>query len=391
MAKVLFVGRWFPPRVGGMENYLFEIYRRLPPAGVELLLPDAPGARAFDRRHRLPVQRVYLPPGVPIDRPWALAPLLLVACVRLLRGGYSQVHCGQLLTGVVGLLGRRLGGLPYVVYAFGAEISGGGLGPLKRLVLRHADIVITISRYTTAQVLAAGVAPARIRVIAPGVDLDRYHPNGAGASLRARLGLTGRPLLLTVGRLDRSSQYKGHDTVIAALPAIRREIPDVAYLIVGSGNDQPRLVALAAATGVRDAVIFAGYVPYDALPSYFAACDLFVLPNRVEPFGSGEATEGFGMVSIEAAASARPVIAGRHGGSTDAVADGVTGLLLDPPDAAGVATAVLALLRDPARAQQMGAAGRRRVEAEFTWAGKAQQLADLIADLNRNRRPARRR
>ncbi|MDQ2805870.1 MAG: glycosyltransferase, partial [Chloroflexota bacterium] len=342
MAKVLFVGRWFPPRVGGMENYLFELYRRLPPGSVDLLLPDEPGARAFDRRHSLPVQRVYLPPGLSIDRKRALAPLLVVAFGRLLRGGYTQVHCGHVLTGAVGWLAWRLWGLPYVVYAFGAEISGGSLGALKRLVLRHARIVITISRYTTAQVQAAGVAPERIRVIAPGVDLTRYHPDGEGESLRARLGLTGRPLLLTVGRLDRSSQYKGHDTVIAALPAIRREVPDVAYLIVGSGNDQPRLTALAEAAGVRDAVIFTGYVPYDALPSYFAACDLFVLPNRVEPFGSGEATEGFGMVSIEAAASARPVIAGRHGGSTDAVADGETGLLLDPPDAAGVATAVLA-------------------------------------------------
>ncbi len=383
MANVLFVGRWFPPRVGGMENYLFELYRRLPPTTVDLLLPDEPGARIFDRRHDLRVRRVRLPPGVSINRKSALGPLLVIACTRLLRGGYSQVHCGHVLTGVIGLPARRLWGLPYVVYAFGAEITGGGLGPLKRLVLRGATRIVSISRYTTAQVQALGVAPERIVTITPGVDLTRYHPDGDGAALRARLGLTGRPLLLTVGRLDRSSQYKGHDTVIAALPAIRRAVPDVVYLIVGSGNDQPRLAELAVAAGVRDAVIFTGYVPYEELPHYFAACDLFLLPNRVDPFGGGAATEGFGMVSIEAAACARPVIAGRHGGSTDAVLDGQTGLLLDQPDAAGVAAATLALLRDPERARQMGLAGRRRVEAEFTWEGKAQQLAQLITTLDR--------
>ena len=378
MAKVLFVGRWFPPRVGGIEISLYEFYRRLPAGWVDLVLPDEPGAAAFDAGQTLPILRVGLPAGVSSDQKRALGPLLTVALRRLWRGGYSQVHCGHLLTGVVGLLARRLWGLPYVVFAYGAELTGGGLGPLKALVLRQATAVVVNSQDTKAVVVGLGVPPGRAVVIHPGVDLDRYRPDLDGGSIRRRLGLGDRPLLLTVGRLDRSSQYKGHDTVIRALPAIRQHTPDVAYVIAGAGNDGPRLAQLARETGVSDAVRFVGYVPDAELPLYFAACDLFIMPNRRERSGSGQATEGFGMVFIEAAACAKPVIGGNVGGTTDAIVADRTGLLLDQPDAAHTAAAVTALLGDPARARLLGVQGYRRAVAHFTWDAGAQKLERVI-------------
>src|SRR5690242_6825490 len=152
MRAVLFVGRWFPPLVGGIENYLFELYRRLPAGRADLLLPDEAGATAFDHAHPdLRVIRVRLPAGVSSASKRALGPLLRVALRRFIRPGYRQVHCGHILTGVAGYLAKRIWGRPYVVFTYGAELTREGLSGLKRAVLRNATAVITISRYTTEQ------------------------------------------------------------------------------------------------------------------------------------------------------------------------------------------------------------------------------------------------
>jgi phosphatidylinositol alpha-1,6-mannosyltransferase len=253
---------------------------------------------------------------------------------------------------------------------------------LKRTVLRNATAVITISRYTTEQALRRGARPGHVVVIAPGVDSARYRPDLDGTAIRARHHLGERPVLVTVGRLAPTAQYKGHDTVIKALPAIRRHVGEVAYLVVGTGPDQPRLEALATQVGVSAHVVFAGYVSDAELPSYFAAGDVFVMPNRVDPLGKGEATEGFGMVFLEAAACGLPVIAGNNGGARDAVVHEQTGLLLDVPDAAHVAEAAGCLLTDRPLARRLGAQGRERVLREFTWDRSAARLARLITLLN---------
>jgi phosphatidylinositol alpha-1,6-mannosyltransferase len=383
MRDVLFVGRWFPPLVGGVENYLFELYRRLPVERADLLLPAESGAAAFDQAHpELRVIRVPLPAGVSSVSKRALGPLLGVALQRLVRPGYRQVHCGHILTGVAGYLAKRIWGRPYIVFTYGAELTREGLSALKRTVLRNATAVITISRYTTEQALRLGVRPGRVVVIAPGVDSARYRPDLDGTAIRARHHLGERPVLVTVGRLAPTAQYKGHDTVIKALPAIRRHVGEVAYLVVGTGPDQPRLEALATQVGVSAHVVFAGYVSDAELPSYFAAGDVFVMTNRVDPLGKGEATEGFGMVFLEAAACGLPVIAGNNGGARDAVVHEQTGLLLDVPDAAHVAEAAGCLLTDRPLARRLGAQGRERVLREFTWDRSAARLARLITLLN---------
>ena len=383
MRDVLFVGRWFPPLVGGVENYLFELYLRLPAERVDLLLPAESGAAAFDQAHpNLRVIRVPLPAGVSSVSKRALGPLLRVALQRLGWPGYRQVHCGHILTGVAGYLAQRIWGRPYIVFTYGAELTREGLGGLKREVLHNATAVITISRYTTEHALRLGARPGRVVVIPPGVDSARYRPDLDGTAIRARHHLGERPVLLTVGRLAPTAQYKGHDTVIKALPAIRRQVGDVAYLVAGTGPDQPRLEALAAEVGVSAQVIFVGYVSDEELPGYFAAGDVFVMPNRVDPLGRGEATEGFGMVFLEAAASGLPVIAGNNGGARDAVIHEHTGLLLDIPDAAHVAEAAICLLTNRPLARRLGAQGRARVLREFTWDRSAARLERLITLLD---------
>ena len=201
-----------------------------------------------------------------------------------------------------------------------------------RRALLSAALVTSVSRYTRAALLSwADLPPHRVRVL-PNTVAATYVPRPRRADLIAHLGLAGRRIVLTVGRLSARERYKGHDRLIASLPAIAARLADVAYLIVGSGDDQPRLERLAHEAGVRDRVVFAGYVPDSELPDYFALAHVFVMPST---------GEGFGIVFLEAAASGLPVIGGNRDGSVDALADGRIGRLIDPHAPAELEGAVL--------------------------------------------------
>ena len=267
--------------------------------------------------------------------------------------------------GVVGYLLHRLSGIPYCVYAHGEEIgtacSSRQLTFLMRRVYGSARRVIANSENTRRLLRGVGIPDSAIVVIHPGVDTDRFSPGGGAALVRARLGLNGHRVLLTVARLQRR---KGHDTVIKALPTVQAVIPDVRYLIVGSGEEETALRALAAGQSVAGLVEFVGQVPSDSLPDYYRACDVFILANREE---AHQDIEGFGIVFLEANAASKPVVAGRSGGTSEAVVDGETGVLVDAEDSGTVANAIVSLLSNPERSLRMGVRGRARVVERFGW------------------------
>jgi len=366
----------FPPLSGGIAGYLFGLWRHLPRERTAVIAPTVPGWAAFDRSHDLRVYRRHYRPSLPFpfDR---LARIILPALGlrSILRRERAEVlHCGHVLTsGVVGLLYRRR--LPYAVYGYGADLLDyRGIRAIDRLlrrVLLRAEGVVVPSEFTARLVRDLGVPAERVVKVVMGIDTTRFHPDAGGGTIRDALGLKDRPVLLTVARLV---PRKGHDVVIRALPRIRETLPDAVYLIVGEGPERARLSRLAAAHGVEEAVVFAGFVPEAQLPAYYAACDGFVLPSRQ----LGTDVEGAGNVSLEASASGRPVIAGRSGGTNEHVVEGETGLLVDPSDPAAVADGVLRVLADPALARRLGRQGRRMIEARFVWERTATALAPLL-------------
>src|SRR5205814_3205463 len=164
--------------------------------------------------------------------------------------------------------------------------------------------------------------------------------------LRAGIDLTkGRRLILSVGRLQRR---KGFDSVIRALPLLSEQGVDAHYVVIGSGDDGQYLQRLAAELGVSDRVHLLGHVGYEDLPRWYAACDLFVMPNRDI---DGD-TEGFGLVFLEAASAGKPAIAGIAGGTGSAVVDGVTGLRVDGEQLQAIAGALTRLLANPAETER---------------------------------------
>jgi phosphatidylinositol alpha-1,6-mannosyltransferase len=216
--------------------------------------------------------------------------------------------------------------------------------------------------------LRIGVAESRIFKILPGVDMSSFAPAPKDAALIAKFGLDGKVVVMSVSRLV---ERKGHSHVLKALRQVRDSVPEFHYLIVGDGPERKNIEQLVADLGLGRQVTVVGGVSGEDLGKFYNLCDLFVLANRdVE----GD-VEGFGMVFLEANACGKPVLGGRTGGTSEAVIEGSTGLLVDPEDIDQIASALRLLISDAALRERLGAAGLARVRADFSWDTRTEQLS----------------
>lgn len=378
--------RWFPPRVGGVENYLEALYRHCAIPDVVVYAPREEASAQYDATiSGFAIRRVGT--RHPNSKGSAVA-FARSVIPRAARGEIGQIHCGHVLLGTIGLACKALFNTPYVVFTYGSELSRERHRWARGVVLRHASRVITLSQASRELVLGYRVDPSRLIIIHPPVDTTRFAPRSRAAS-RTRQGLAqSRPVLLTVCRLDATARHKGVDTALRAVSLLRSAMPDVLYLIVGDGNDAGRLKHLSGQLGLEENVRFFGRASDEQLPDIYAAADLFLLPNRRESTGAGFSVEGFGIVLMEAAASGLPVIASRHGGATDAVVDGASGILLDDITAQTVAAAAERLLLTPALRSTMGVFGRARARTEFSPESAGAAMRRVIVDVSHGNEPA---
>ncbi len=272
---------------------------------------------------------------------------ILYSVARIIKTEDIKVICiGELDSGSwIGPLARTFLGCKIVNYIHGEEITTQTryrfFGRNKRKYLNRADAIIAVSNFTKAYLTnRMGVASQKIELIYNGVNLDRFKEQQKSTDLLDRYGLEEKRVILTVGRLV---ERKGIDLVIRSIPKIVSRFPDIHYLIVGDGPYRSALEQLAQETGVADRVTFAGLVDDNELVGHYALCDVFVMPNRELPDGD---TEGFGLVFLEANACGKPVIAGKAGGTSDAVRDEYNGLLVDGTNLDEIATAVIRILAD---------------------------------------------
>ena len=370
--RSLLVTNDFPPKVGGIQSYLWELWRRLPPEEVAVLTTPQAGDAAFDAAQAFPVmrtrQRVLLPTS--------LLARQIVERARSFDAGLVVLDPALPL----GALGPRLP-LPYGVVLHGAEVTVPGRLPGSRsllgAVLRGARTVVAAGRYPAAEAERAAGRALPTTVVPPGVDPAAFRPLDAAerAAARRHLGLP-EDALLVLG-LSRLVPRKGFDVLLRAAGRLAPARPRLLVAIGGSGRDRDRLERVARAA--RAPARFLGRVPEADMAALYGCADVFAAPVRDR--WAGLEQEGFGIVFVEAAAAGTPAVAGRSGGSHEAVEDGVTGLVVDRPgDAGAVADALVALLDDPGRRAAMGAAARRRVEAELDYDLLAPKLrAALVA------------
>ena len=369
----LLVTNDFPPKVGGIQSYLWELWRRLPPERVTVLTIRHPGDAEFDARQPFRVVRLRRRALLP-------TPALATAIDRLADDvGAKLVVLDPALP--LGHLGPRLA-RPYAVVLHGAEVTVPGRLPGSRQllgrVLRGAAHVVAAGSYPATEAERAAGTALPLTVVPPGVDVDRFRPLTPDAvqAARATFGLpaTGR-LVVSVSRLV---PRKGMDVLIAATARLSPLRPDLVVAIAGAGRDQPRLERLAARAGAP--VRFLGRVPDERLPALYGCADVFAMLCRNRWLGLEQ--EGFGIVFAEAAACGVAQVAGASGGVADAVIDGETGLVVGRPADAGAAAVALARLLDDAGLRaRMGRAARRRVERGLAHDVLAERLDAVLRGL----------
>ena len=363
--RTLVVTNDFPPRPGGIQAYVHSLASRLPPDEVVVFASSWKGAAVFDGAQRFPVVRypssLMLPTRAVLRQARAIA--AAEGCDRVWFGAAAPL----------GLLAKPLALERSVASTHGHEV-GWAMLPGARQVLRRigrdVDVVTYLGDYTRSRL--APVIP-RLERLPSGVDTALFRPDCGGEQIRTRHGLTGRPVVVSVSRLVKR---KGHDVLIRALPELRRRVPDAALLIVGGGPYRATLERIAREAGVADSVVLTGSVPWADLPAHYDAGDVFAMPCRTRR--AGLEVEGLGIVFLEASATGLPVIAGRSGGSPDAVLEGETGHVIDGTRVGEVARAVGDLLADPDRTRRMGEAGRAWVEREWRWDVLAPRLRGLL-------------
>jgi phosphatidyl-myo-inositol dimannoside synthase len=375
----LLVTNDFPPKVGGIQNYLWELWRRLHPASFVVLTASShPGAPEFDAAQAAA--------GVRIER--VDEPILYFPTPKTLRQvrrcvaeyGIDLVLLDPALP--LGLLGPRLG-TPYGVILHGAEVTVPGRVPGARAALAHvlrgASVVISAGCYPAAEARrASGELAAPVVEIPPGVDADRIKPmfESVRQAARVRFGLpSSGPLVVSLSRLV---PRKGMDVLIEAADRLVPSYPDLVVAIGGEGRELPRLRRQAGAS--LASVSMLGRLSDQDRAVLLGSADLFVMACRNRWLGLEQ--EGFGIVFLEAAAAGVPQVAGESGGAAEAVIHGETGLVVARPDDPGcVAQALRELLSDPALAKRMGAAGRARVVASFEYDALASRLADTLEEV----------
>jgi phosphatidylinositol alpha-1,6-mannosyltransferase len=370
--RLLVVTNDFPPRPGGIQSFLHGVLTHLDPADVVVFTSRWGAWEQWDAAAGFPVVRhdtgVLLP-----------TPAVRRHAVQL----FDEHGCTDVWFGAAAPLGllapalRAAGARRMVATTHGHEVGWAAIPGARSLLRRIAadvDVLTYLGDYTRQRLAAAiGSHASKLQRLTPAVDTDLFRPDVDGWARREQLGWGGRPVVVCVSRL---MPRKGQDTLVRALPEIRRRAGDVGLLLVGGGPSRSRIESLAKEYGVAGDVHITGSVPFEELPSFYRAGDVFAMPCRERL--NGLDVEGLGMVFLEAAACGLPVVAGRSGGSSDAVLDGDSGMLVNGRDVGEVAAAIAGLLADQGRAAAMGTRGREWVTQQWTWQVTAGRLTAML-------------
>lgn len=368
----------FPPKVGGIQTYSFELAKRFENKCDTfcVVAPKTKGTDESDRSFSFPVKRMastgpllgwlslpFLPKefrSKKIDTVFhTLWTTLPVSVYMKKRGIIDHIYLAA--------HGRELLFNPFSDESF----LGRWYERYRRKMLSYVTHFFPVSDYTARLLEKNGIPKDKIKVVINGTDPQRFYPKED--ELRQELKLSHKKILLTITRLV---SRKGVDTVIKAMPEIMRSHPDVVYLIVGDGPHKVHLEQLVEEMELQQAVRFIGKIPYEELIRYYNLCDVFVMPSKTEL----PDVEGFGLVFLEANACGKPVIGSRSGGIPDAINHEQTGLLVDEQDHNELAKAVNRIFGNPEFAKELGQNGRERVIKEANWDQAALHILNKMAE-----------
>ena len=371
VVKHLLVTNDFPPKIGGIQNLLYEWWRRLPSESFAVLTSPYSGSKQFDAAQSFEIRRTREPVLLP-------HPLMVRKINKMAKQvGAELVVLDPALP--LGLIGPNLN-LPYAVVLHGAEIVVPGRLPVvSRLlsrVLNNAELIIASGSYPAAEASRVCRSSKRIEVITPGVDIQRFKVLSSEQRFEARKQFgVAEDAELIVG-ISRLVPRKGFDVLIRAVARLAIEFPKLRLIVGGDGRDRARLERIARE--LMSPTTFLGRVSDDDLPKLYGCADINAMLCRSRWMGLEQ--EGFGIVFAEAAACGVPQIAGRSGGASDAVDHNITGLIVeDPTRVDDVVSSLRRLLVDKSQLLKMGQASRLRAENLFDYDKLALKLGQVLS------------
>jgi phosphatidyl-myo-inositol dimannoside synthase len=366
LGKILCITNDFGPRAGGIETFVMGLIERAPKGSIIVYTSAQGDTTSYDQSwlRDFGVEVIRDPSKILLPTPRVIRSVKKV----IARDSIKQVFFGAAAPlGVMARALRRKGVVNIVALTHGHEVWWAKLWPFSSAISfigNNVDHLTYLGEFTKSEIAKALSTKAKSRLIkiAPGIDTDHFAPDLGSIQLRRDLGLVDKKVIVSVGRLV---HRKGQDFLIQSLPAILEKHPTAHILMVGEGPYRKDLTKMVEKLKLSQAVTFIGRIQYKDLPRYICAGDIFAMPSRSRL--AGLEVEGLGIVYLEASSCALPVVAGRSGGAPDAVDEGVTGFSVDGTSTVEISSAIIKLLDDPAKAKEMGAAGRSWIIEKWRW------------------------
>jgi glycosyltransferase involved in cell wall biosynthesis len=356
MKKILQVVR---PAQGGIKKHLATLLAGLDRTKYELYLAAPPDPDLVEALRPL-VHDVYYVPiaeGLNPRRDWQI--------IKTLRGIITSqqidlVHTHGVRAGILGQYAAyRAGRCPVVATIHNSQDPHSRLFQVFRFLQTYlnraaVDHIITVSQALKEEIIKFESTPSeKITVVYNGIDLGQYHPSH---ELDPEVRVAGLPdSLPVIGAVARLEPHKGLKTLVEAVPLIEKDFGPVSLAIIGDGPERPLMERLIRQLGLSGRVVLAGF--RNDVPELLPGFDLVAIPSL---------QEGLSILAIEALACGCPVVASRVGGLPEIIRDGHTGLLVPPCDPPALAEAIIRVLNNRQLAAQLGKAGRRLVENQFT-------------------------
>ncbi|MAF13284.1 MAG: hypothetical protein CMI53_00115 [Parcubacteria group bacterium] len=390
LKKSLLITLDFPPNVGGIATYYYNVCKNLPADKIVVLAPEQEGAEAFDRQQNFTIIRKKILSQLPENSNKGLGKILKVAnsfrwmstikhLAPIIKNHQIElIQAGQVLPiGTMAMVYSKSKKIPFVFYAHGLDIMLPQNFKRKKMLVKNiidsSQKIIANSHYTKDELITLGATEDKVIVVHPCPNLTTEQvTDWKIEEIKEDFNLKNKKILLTVGRLVKR---KGHDYVIQALPTIIKQVPGLIYIIAGSGPYQKNLEKLVNQKNLGGYVKFVGNVDQKDLAAFYSICNVFTMPSR--QLANGD-VEGFGIAYLEANLFGKPVIGGKSGGVPEAVIDRQTGFLVNPTDVEEIAKVSVKLLTDDALAAKLGTQGLERVTNEFEWDNQTEKIKDIL-------------
>lgn len=388
MRKSLLITLDFPPTKGGISNHFWNLCNYIPKNKITVLTnksSHSPDTEFKIYRYNLISKAKYIWPK------WLflLFRLMLVVSkennkIKEDKNLIKLIQVGQILPlGTVALIFKWLFGYPYMLYVYGQDliisISNKRKLWLIKKILKDAESIISCSNDTKNIVIRFGVDKKKVFTVYPCIKkpVTIEFSEEKLIKIKNKYKLMNKKIILTVGNLVKR---KGHDMVIKSLPKIINTIPNLLYVIIGSGFELKNLMELVEEKKLEKYVTFLNQVDNTELSMIYSICDAFIMASREIKNKKNQVIdiEGFGMVFIEANLYGKPTIGGNSGGVPEAIEDGISGILVDPEDTHDIADKTIKVLSNDAFANKLGEQGYRRAKNKFNCESKYNKILELL-------------